>query len=186
MGTRSTTTVSQGPTSRNPKKAQKNGAARNMVLHIMGVSKIGLPQNGWFIMENPSKMDDWGYRYFWKHPYVFSSFGFFSYFWWDKCANMPYAWILLVFFESCINLYHVSLKNITRGIFVHSFSTVRLSNGRKTSCPTVKTCGETKISGIAVFPHLPVPYIFGTRDLVTWYNGNCELGSYIGNWKIRV
>ena len=30
--------------------------------------KIGVPQNGWFIVENPIKMDDWGYHYFWKHP----------------------------------------------------------------------------------------------------------------------
>jgi len=22
--------------------------------------KIGVPQNGWFVMENPIKMDDWG------------------------------------------------------------------------------------------------------------------------------
>ena len=26
----------------------------------MGVSKIGVPQNGWFIMEIPIKMDDLG------------------------------------------------------------------------------------------------------------------------------
>ena len=30
--------------------------------------KIGVPQNGWFVMENPIKMDDLGYHYFRKHP----------------------------------------------------------------------------------------------------------------------
>ena len=35
-----------------------------------GGPKIMLPQNGWFILENPLKWMIWGYHYFRKHPYV--------------------------------------------------------------------------------------------------------------------
>ena len=37
--------------------------------------KIGVPQNGWFIMENPIKMMIWGYHHFRKTPYVSSQEG---------------------------------------------------------------------------------------------------------------
>ena len=35
--------------------------------------KIRVPQNGWFTMEHPIKMDDLGYPYFWKHHITNSS-----------------------------------------------------------------------------------------------------------------
>ena len=40
------------------------------VLWIWVFPKLGVPQNGWFIMENPiKKLMIWGYHHFRKHPY---------------------------------------------------------------------------------------------------------------------
>ena len=38
--------------------------------------KIGVPQNGWFVMENLIKMDDLGYHYFWKSCHLISEIHF--------------------------------------------------------------------------------------------------------------
>ena len=51
----------------------RNGGQGLPLCIYMGVEpKIGVPQNGWFIMENPmNKWMIWGYPYFWKHPYIY-------------------------------------------------------------------------------------------------------------------
>ena len=57
-----------------PKKKRANQKDR------VGVwQKIGVPQNGWFIMENSIKLGWFGgiYPYFWKHPCVACFYGLF-------------------------------------------------------------------------------------------------------------
>ncbi len=34
--------------------------------------KLGVPKNGWFIMETLLKWMIWGYHSFWKHPYMYA------------------------------------------------------------------------------------------------------------------
>ena len=41
------------------------------MIHIWVFPKLGVPQNGWFIMEHPVKWMIWGYPYFRKHPYIY-------------------------------------------------------------------------------------------------------------------
>ena len=44
-----------------------------MYTHIWVFPKIGVPQNGWFIMENPIKMDDLGVPLFVETPiYIYT------------------------------------------------------------------------------------------------------------------
>ena len=48
--------------------------------------KIGVPQNGWFIMKIPIRMDDLGaLPYFWKHQFFLQMFLFFLHF--QCCKN---------------------------------------------------------------------------------------------------
>ena len=49
--------------------------------NIWGFPKIGVPQNGWFILENLIKRDDLGVPYFRKHPFHQPSKNFPTYPW---------------------------------------------------------------------------------------------------------
>ena len=40
-------------------------------MYIWGFPEIGVPQNGWFLMENPIKVDDWGVPLFQETPHIY-------------------------------------------------------------------------------------------------------------------
>ena len=76
-----------------PNRLEKLFAARTK-FPIWMFPKIGAPQNGWFIMENPIKMDDLGVPLFSETS--ISSMGCLVYF-----AKDFFRWILMV------NVYYI-------------------------------------------------------------------------------
>ncbi len=56
---------SKSPTALDGSTFHKNKSLKST---IWVFPKIGVPQNGWFIMEHPIKIHDLRYPYFWKHP----------------------------------------------------------------------------------------------------------------------
>ena len=77
--------------------------------------KIVVPQNGWFMMENPLKWIIWGYHYFWKHPHGIPAKERFLYEIWKNVSfweNHMRSWMAFFLSQKSSRIPFVQKKNV--------------------------------------------------------------------------
>ena len=132
---------------------------------IWGFPKIGVPQHGWFILENSLKWMIWGYRYFWKHPYLVSI---------QKLTSQTFAKTstfagVHFFFEnqSTHTLRHTPTHKLDRNLSKTRGKDACMATKVMSGCPdglNSMGCCWWEISGKYHLPWEPITFIFWGYD----------------------